>query len=395
MRKGWSEVALGEVLTPRTEVCSINPEGQYQEVTVSLWGRGVRQRRKVAGSEIASSSRNVARTGDFIISKIDARNGAYGFIPPELDGGVVTNDFPLFSVVEGRANPRWIYWVSRSRFFIDLCRASSEGTTNRVRLKESKFAQVRIPLPPLAEQQRLVAHLDAIESRLTRAQMLREEAGTESQAFTISLHDHLSQGSTRRLDELLRLDEEQEPIKADGSYPQVGIRSFGEGMFRKPPTLGSDTTYRAFNVLRAGKLVMSQVKGWEGAVAVCPADLDGWFVSPEYRTFACREGECDPAYLAHLVKTRWFQQHLAEATRGVGARRERIRPEMLLGIEIPFPDLAGQQTALKSIEHLTQTQSLASQSAPHADALVPSLLDRIFNRQAGDLNVQNLNQPEQ
>lgn len=380
MKKGWSQVALGEVLIPRTEVCAIIGDDEYQEVTVSLWGKGVRLRRKVAGSEIASSSRNVARTGDFIISKIDARNGAYGFIPPDLDGGVVTNDFPLFSVATDRANPRWIYWVSRSRFFIDLCRASSEGTTNRVRLKESKFAQVRIPLPPLPEQTRLVSHLDAIESRLTRAQQLRGESVVETQAFTVSLHHHLSKGRVRRLDQLLRLDEEQVQIKADGSYPQVGIRSFGEGMFRKPPTLGSETTYRAFNVLRNGKLVMSQVKGWEGAVAVCPDDLDGWFVSPEYRTFTCRDGECDPGYLGHIVGTRWFHQHLAEATRGVGARRERIRPEMLLSIEVPFPDLVDQRTAQTSIERLTQTTALASQSAPHTEALLPSLLDRIFNQ---------------
>ena len=86
MKKGWTEVALGELLTHRTEVCSIVPERQYQEVTVSLWGKGTRLRRKVPGSEIASQERNVARTGDFVVSKIDARNGAYGFIPPELDG---------------------------------------------------------------------------------------------------------------------------------------------------------------------------------------------------------------------------------------------------------------------------------------------------------------------
>ena len=152
-------------------------------------------------------------------------------------------------------------------------------------------------------------------------------------------------------------------------------------MFRKPPTLGSETTYRAFNILRAEKLVMSQVKGWEGAVAVCPADLDGWFVSPEYRTFACRDGECNPDYLAHLVKTRWFQQQLSEATRGVGARRERIRPEMLLGIEIPFPDFTGQKIAMKSIENLAGAQLIARQTMPSSEALLPSLLDRIFNNQ--------------
>lgn len=34
---------------------------------------------------------------------------------------------------------------------------------------------------------------------------------------------------------------------------------------------------------------------------------------------------------------------------------------------------------LESIEHLIQAQSLGRQVAPHSNALLPSLLDRIFN----------------
>src|SRR5689334_18988752 len=132
MRKGWSEVPLGELLRARNETCVLSPESQYQEVTVSLWGKGTRLRRTIAGSEIASTERSVARAGDFIVSKIDARHGAYGFIPPELDGAIVTNDFPLFAVIQERIHPRWMYWASRSKFFVGLCRLASEGTTNRV-----------------------------------------------------------------------------------------------------------------------------------------------------------------------------------------------------------------------------------------------------------------------
>ena len=32
------------------------------------------------------------------MSKIDARNGAYGIVPAELEGAIVTNDFPVFDV---------------------------------------------------------------------------------------------------------------------------------------------------------------------------------------------------------------------------------------------------------------------------------------------------------
>ena len=189
----------------------------------------------------------------------------------------------------------------------------------------------------MAEQVRIVDHLDAIEARLVRAQKLREENSKEAQALTASLHLAAAKGRVVRLGRLMQLDEKEAIVTPDGSYPQVGIRSFGLGLFKKPPVLGANTTYRAFNVLRAGQFVMSQVKGWEGALGVAGDDYDGWFASPEYRTFSCVNGECDAKYLAHIAGTPWFRKQLLAATRGVGARRERVRPEMLLGLEIPFP----------------------------------------------------------
>lgn len=52
-----------------------------------------------------------------------------------------------------RCDPRFIGWVVRSAPFVELCRAASEGTTNRVRLKEDRFLDQQIALPPLATQQ--------------------------------------------------------------------------------------------------------------------------------------------------------------------------------------------------------------------------------------------------
>jgi len=379
MRPGWTEVALGEVLNVRTDTCQIHPDTEYREVTVSLWGKGVRLRRKVFGAGIAAPFRNVAREGDFIISKIDARNGAFGFIPNELDGAVVTNDFPLFSVRAEKLSPRWLYWISQSPFFTELCKAASAGTTNRVRLDETKFAGLAVPLPPLAEQQRIAARLDAIETRLARVRQLRDEAKAERDALTTSLHLAMSAERLMSFDRLLSLREEGCPVVPDGSYPQVGIRSFGLGLFKKPAVAGTATTYRTFNVLRPGMFVMSQVKGWEGAIGVCREEFDGWFVSPEYRTFACNESECASAYLSHLVATPWFQNQLASATRGVGARRERVRPEMLLNLEIPFPTLTKQEEALRVLERLTQSNDLGKSSVVSEAALLQSLLDQVFS----------------
>src|SRR5437899_1984382 len=82
---------------------------------------------------------------------------------------------------------------------------------------------------------------------------------------------------------------------------------------------GSQTTYRTFNRLYEGALILSQVKGWEGAVAVCRPSFTGRFTSPEYRTFRCIPDQALPGYLSTLVETEWFWSRLSQATRGVGA----------------------------------------------------------------------------
>lgn len=100
-------------------------------MAVRLWGNGAVLRKEVLGAEIASSTRLRVRTNQFIISRIDARNGAYGIITPDLDGAVVSNDFPLFDPNPERLDVNCLCWLSRTKPFIALCKAASEGTTNR------------------------------------------------------------------------------------------------------------------------------------------------------------------------------------------------------------------------------------------------------------------------
>ena len=188
----------------------------------------------------------------------------------------------------------------------------------------------------------------------------------------------LANGRNIQFGQLVRLEEEKVSVAANQSYPQAGIRSFGLGLFKKSAVSGAETTYRTFNALRPGMFVMSQVKGWEGAVSVVGDDFDGWFVSPEYRTFSCKNNECDANYLSHIVGTTWFRNQLSSATRGVGARRERIRPEVLLGLEMPFPKYSDQMKAIGLMEKLIISNRLILGAIGKETSIIPSLLDKIF-----------------
>ncbi len=137
----WQEVTLGSVLTKTDEWADISPDQLYKQVTVRLWGKGVVLRSEVEGSTVAADRQRVARAGQFILSRIDARNGALGLVPVELDGAIVTNDFPSFAVDQERLLPAYLAWLSNTSEFVRLCQAASEGTTNRVRLQEVRSWQ--------------------------------------------------------------------------------------------------------------------------------------------------------------------------------------------------------------------------------------------------------------
>src|SRR5262249_41856186 len=168
------------------------------------------------------------------------------------------------------------------------------------------FLAMQIPLPPVSEQRRIVTRIEELAAKINEARTLRQQAVTEAEAFVTSFHTQLAGRRTKKLGDVLRLDEDAALVAPTGSYPQVGVKRFGQGLFPKSAVAGSETTYKIFNRLYEGALVLSQVKGWEGAVAICPGDLAGWFVSPEYRTFRCLEGQARPGYLAPLVRTEWF-----------------------------------------------------------------------------------------
>ena len=268
--------------------------------------------------------------------------------------------------------------MSKTPDFVHMCRAASEGTTNRVRLKEDRFLASEIPLPPLEEQRRTVARIEELAAKIEEARELRCQAVADVNSFVSALHLKLAGTGIVCLDEIITLDEHRKEVQFGRKYPQVGVKGFGQGLFPKEALDATQTTYKAFNRLYEGAVVLSQVKGWEGAIAVCPPDLAGRYVSPEYRTFRCISDRAIPEYIAALCATPWFWTQLKTLTRGVGARRERTRPEHFLRMEIPMPPVYRQEQAIPIFKQLRMIKRLQDETSTEFDALLPSILDKAF-----------------
>ena len=109
-------------------------------------------------------------SGQFIYSRIDARNGAYAIIGPELDGFVVSKDFPVFDINESKVLPHFLRRAVLSDAFINQVKNSSFGATNRMRIKEEVFETYSIPLPELSKQNEIVDIMDRVETIINSRQ---------------------------------------------------------------------------------------------------------------------------------------------------------------------------------------------------------------------------------
>ncbi len=159
----WKIYKLGEVLKRRKETVKILPSDRYKLVTIKLYHKGVILRSIVNGSEIKSAM-SVVREGDFVLSGIDARNGAFGIVPKELDGAVVTNDFWSLDPDEKVIDKEFLLFLTSTQFFDYICKQSSDGTTQRIRLQREKFFDHEIELPLPSEQKDLVRKLNALKT---------------------------------------------------------------------------------------------------------------------------------------------------------------------------------------------------------------------------------------
>lgn len=156
----YSVYPLGRYLKRVKERIEIEDEVEYKQITVRLYGQGVLQRGMRLGKDIGTKIQFVARKGQLIISRIDARNGAFGIVPEDLDGAVVTNDFWLFDVVD--ASVEFLMLLLSSNQFQEQWQALSTGTTNRQRVSEDDFLNFKAPIPSLDEQYSILSMYDEL-----------------------------------------------------------------------------------------------------------------------------------------------------------------------------------------------------------------------------------------
>jgi len=94
--KDFELIKIGSFLKRNKTQIIVDDSTTYKRVTIKLYNGGVFLRDIELGKNIGTKKQFIIKEGQFLLSKIDARNGAFGVVNNEVDGAIITGNFCTF-----------------------------------------------------------------------------------------------------------------------------------------------------------------------------------------------------------------------------------------------------------------------------------------------------------
>lgn len=286
------------------------------------------------------------------------------------------------------------YYIQSDDGFQQITGQMTGAAIKRIILKTIKVSS--IPLPPLAEQRRIVGILDEAFEGLATAKANAEQNLQNARAL---FESHLQAVFTQRghgwmekpLAELcdptrvitygvIKLgDETRGGVPCLRTSNVRWLRIDTEGMKRITPALSAEYSR---TILKGGEVLVN-VRGTLGGVAVATSEMVGWNVSREVAVVPVDSERINPAFLAYLVGSGVSQQWLGGVKKGAAYVGINIEDLRLLPVYAPNrPKQLEVVQHLESLHEETQRlESLYQRKLAALDELKKSLLHQAFSGQ--------------
>lgn len=183
---------MRELVALRETDVVVQAKDQYLFAGLYSFGKGVFRGQAKTGMEFAYSRLTRLHADDFLYPKLMAWEGAFGIVPPECDGLVVSPEFPVFEVNKSKVLPEVLDVFFRTPTVWSQIAALSTGTNlRRRRLQPTTFLAFAFPLPPMPAQQRL----HEVKKRVDTIQCLQEETAAKLDALLPAILDRAFRGA--------------------------------------------------------------------------------------------------------------------------------------------------------------------------------------------------------
>ena len=382
----WPKTQLGEVLTQHTEYIVAPEPRLYPKLSVKLYGKGVTPDTPADGALLKMQRHQLAKAGQVILSEIWGKKGAIGFVPPEGKGALCTSHFFLFDVNEARLDRRWLQAIFTANYLEEQLGADAKGTTGYAAVRPKTLLACEIPLPPLAEQRRIVARIEALAAKIAEARSLRQQAADEAEALigarSTEIFREASRQGTAPLQSIAVLERgkfshrpRNDPRFFGGSHPWIQIseiESVGKVIRKWTETL-NDEGLAISKKFPKGTVLIS-IAATIGSVGILDFDC---CIPDSIVGVTPREGT-DSEYLYYYLT--YLRGHLEEIA--PQSAQKNINLQILAPLPVPrltlteqyriVEELDAMQTKVEALKHLQ------SETAAELDAMLPAILDRAF-----------------
>lgn len=371
-----NKVKLSTIINRNKEIIHIDKDRIYEQVTVRMWNKGVTKRGVILGQNILGK-RYVVKSGQFIISKIDARHAAFGFIPQELNNAVITADFLSYSLDNNKINPLYFDIFIKTPYFFEECKRASSGTTNRIRLNEDKFLDIEIPLPSLDEQKRIIAKVKIFYDKEKELNEIHEANITYILNLRQTILKEAVQGS------LIKKDDEivERPLQKWKEVEFSDVATFLRGPFGSSVqksvcvSKGRDTyklyeqgnvinnnfkrghyylTCDKFEELRKFEIAPGDIlitcAGTLGKIAVVPKDIERGIINSVLMRIRLND-RIDKNFFIYLFKSSLIQDFIASESPGI-AVKNLFATKILKKIRVPLPEIHEQKRIVEKVDKL-------------------------------------------
>ena len=401
MKKGWPTKTLGDVCEVFTDGDWVESKDQSSEgirlIQTGNVGEGVFKDRAEKARYISEATFKRLRCteiveGDCLVSRLPDPVGRSCILPDTGERMITAVDCTILRFNPKQLLPTFFNLYSQSDDYLTTVAKECTGTT-RNRISRSNLGLTPIPVPPLAEQQRIVGLLDEAFEGLATAKANAEKNLQNARAL---FESHLQSVFTQRgpgwvekpLAELcdssrvitygvIKLgDETADGVPCLRTSNVRWLRIETEGMKRIAPSLSSEYSR---TILKGGEVLVN-VRGTLGGVAVAGPEMAGWNVSREVAVVPVNSSRVNPAFLSYLIGSGTSQHWLGGVKKGAAYIGINIEDLRLLPVNAPKVEMQ-----LEVVEHLDSLQEETQRlvrlyERKHAalEALKKSLLHQAF-----------------
>ncbi|MEI6652018.1 MAG: restriction endonuclease subunit S [Chlorobiaceae bacterium] len=349
---------------------------------------------------VVSGSYTYFADGDVLLAKITPcfENGKLGIAGALTNGiGFGSSEYIVFRS-DGRLRNEWLYYyLSRESFRVEGAKLMS-GAVGHKRVPKEFIENYLIPVPPLPEQQRIVALLDEAFAAIAIAKANAEKNLKNARAlFDSYLNSVFSQRGDGWVENKLvsltsKIGSGATPRGGGESYKTEGtslIRSLNvhDPGFRysKLAFLDDGQADGLSNVIVQPGDVLLNITG--ASVARCcivPDDVLPARVNQHVSIIRPISSKLDSDFLHYLLISKYYKDQLLQTGAEGGATRQAITKAQIQDFSVGYPADKGEQQSIvskldalrKETQHL---ESIYQKKIEALDVLKKSILHQAFN----------------